>query len=92
MVQLHGGGNFFHPYTNAKAFVEHGVIVVTVGYRLSVFGFTGHPALSAEEGGSSGEYSPFDQIAAPHWVRKTSAPSGDRENVTLFGESAGWGS
>lgn len=91
MVHLHGGSNwFFHPYQHASALVEHGVIVVTVAYRLGVFGFVGHPALSAEAAGSSGEYGVLDQIAALHWVQDNiGAFGGDPRNVTLFGESAG---
>lgn len=91
MVHLHPGGNSgFHPYTNAEAFVQRGVIVVTVGYRLGVFGFVGHPALSEEGGGSSGEYGVLDQIAALEWVRDNIAAfGGDPTNVTLFGDSAG---
>lgn len=91
MVHLHGGSNFFfHSYRNADALVARGVIVVTVGYRLGVFGFVGHPALSEEGGGSSGEYGVLDQIAALQWVQDNiSGFGGDRDNVTLFGESAG---
>lgn len=91
MVHLHGGGNFFfHPYTNADALVSRGVIVVTVAYRLGVLGFGGHPALSAEGNGSSGEYGVLDQIAALRWVRDNIAAfGGDPANVTLSGESAG---
>lgn len=91
MVHLHGGGNSgFHPYTDAAAFVERDVVVVTVGYRLGVFGFVGHPDLSAEGGGSSGEYGVLDQLAALTWVRDNIAGfGGDLSNVTLFGNSAG---
>ncbi len=91
MVHLHGGSNFFfRPYRNADALVERGVIVVTVGYRLGVLGFLGHPELSEEGGGSSGEYGVLDQIAALHWVQDNIAGfGGDPDNVTLFGESAG---
>jgi para-nitrobenzyl esterase len=91
MVQLHGGSNFFfQAYKHAKALVDHGVIVVTVGYRLGVFGFAGHPALTAEGHGSSGEYGVLDQIAALRWVHHNIAGfGGNPRNVTLFGESAG---
>ena len=91
MVHLHGGSNWgFRPYRDASNFVSKGVIVVTVGYRLGVFGFVGHEALSAEGGGSSGEYGLFDQIAALRWVRTNiGAFGGNPNNVTLFGESAG---
>ena len=65
MVHLHGGGNTFGSgYEDASAFVSRGVIVVTLNYRLGALGFVGHPALSAEGGGSSGEYGVLDQLAA----------------------------
>jgi para-nitrobenzyl esterase len=90
MVHLHGGSNLgFRPYQNADAFVRHGVIVVTLGYRLGVFGWLAHPSLTAEPG-PSGEYGLFDQLAALEWVqRNIGAFGGDPANVTLFGESAG---
>lgn len=91
MVHLHGGSNwFFHSYRHAQGLVRHGVIVVTVEYRLGVFGFVGHPELSAEADGSSGEYGVLDQLAALRWVRDNIAAfGGDPANMTLFGESAG---
>ncbi|HEX6651711.1 MAG TPA: carboxylesterase family protein [Thermoleophilaceae bacterium] len=91
MVHLHGGSNsFLAPYRDADAFVRRGVIVVTVAYRLGIFGFVGHPALSAENGGTSGEYGLLDQIAALRWVHDNIAAfGGDPGRVTLFGFSAG---
>jgi len=91
MVHLHPGGNGgFHAYTDAKAFTDRNVIVVTVAYRLGVFGFVGLPGLSAEGGGSSGEYGLLDQLAALRWVQNNiSGFGGDPSRVTLFGSSAG---
>ena len=91
MVHLHGGANSFGaPYRDADAFVRRGVIVVTVAYRLGFFGFVAHPALSAENGGTSGEYGVLDQIAALRWVHDNIAAfGGDPGRVTLFGLSAG---
>jgi len=91
MVHLHGGGNGFgEAYGDADAFVQHGVIVVTLAYRLGVFGFVGHPELSSEGGGASGEYGLLDQIAALEWVQTNiGAFGGNPGNVTLFGLSAG---
>ena len=91
MVHLHGGSNSgFWAYRDAAALVEHDVIVVTIEYRLGVLGFVGHPELSAEGGGHSGEYGVLDQIAALEWVHDNIAAfGGDPDNVTLFGESAG---
>ena len=91
MVHLHPGSNSgFHAYTDASAFTERNVIVVTLAYRLGIFGFVGHPALTAEGGGSSGEYGMLDQLAALNWVRNNIASfGGDPSRVTLFGSSAG---
>ena len=91
MVHLHSGSNSLgEPYHDATSFVSRGVIVVTVAYRLGVLGFIGHPALSAEGGGASGEYGVLDQIAALRWVRDNIAAfGGDPRRVTLFGLSAG---
>jgi para-nitrobenzyl esterase len=90
MVHLVLGGNAFgSAYTDASAFTARGVIVVTLNYRLGVFGFVGHPALSAEQG-SSGEYGVLDQRAALRCVHDNIAAfGGDPANVTLFGSSAG---
>ena len=87
MVHLHGGSNSgFWPYENATAFVAHDVIVVTLAYRLGVFGFVGHPTLSAEGGGASGEYGVLDQIAALEWVqRNIAAFGGDPETSPCSG-------
>src|SRR5262249_25619399 len=91
MVHLHPGGNaHFEPYTDASAFTARGIIVVTIAYRLGVFGFVGHPALSAEQAGSSGEDGLLDQLAALRGGRDNIAAfGGDPANVTLFGSSAG---
>jgi para-nitrobenzyl esterase len=91
MVHLHPGSNSgFHAYTDASAFTARNVIVVTLAYRLGVFGFVGHPALTAEGGGSSGEYGLLDQLAALHWVHDNIAAfGGDASRVMLFGSSAG---
>lgn len=68
-----------------------GAVVVTINYRLSVFGFFAHPDLTAASPHhASGNYGLLDQIAALHWVRQNiSAFGGDSHNVTIFGESAG---
>jgi para-nitrobenzyl esterase len=91
MVHLHPGSNTYgEAYQDATAFTARDVIVVSVGYRLGVLGWVGHPALSAEGGGSSGEYGIMDQLAALRWVRANIARfGGDPFRVTLFGSSAG---
>jgi para-nitrobenzyl esterase len=91
MVHLHPGSNGFgHAHQDASTLTRHGVIVVTVGYRLGALGWVGHPALDAEVNNPSGEYGILDQIAALRWVRRNIAGfGGDPGNLTLFGSSAG---
>jgi para-nitrobenzyl esterase len=94
MVWIYGGG--FHaggssePRQDGGHLAAKGVVVVSMNYRLGVFGFLSHPALSAESGHGSGNYGLMDQTAALRWVqRNIAAFGGDPRNVTLFGESAG---
>jgi len=67
------------------------VVVVTLNYRLGVFGMLAHPELSDETPyDASGNYLLFDQIAALQWVQENvTSFGGDPENVTIFGQSAG---
>jgi para-nitrobenzyl esterase len=61
------------------------VVVVTIDFRLGVFGFFAHPGLPG-----SGSFGLQDQQAALRWVRANAAAfGGDPHNVTLFGESGG---
>lgn len=95
MVWIHGGGHQFgsgdFSYYQANGLVKKGVVLVTINYRLGVFGYMAHPALSeANPNGVSGNYGTLDQIAALEWVQNNiAAYGGDPENVTIFGESAG---
>ena len=76
---------------DGKRLAEQGVIVVSINYRLGVFGWLAHPELSKESPlGVSGNYGLMDQIEALKWVRQNiSAFGGDPSNVTIAGESAG---
>jgi len=91
MFWIHGGSlntGSGDPYVPTRL-VAHGVVVVTINYRLGLFGFLAHPALTAENG-ASGDFGFLDQIAALQWVqRNIRAFAGDKRNVTIFGESAG---
>ena len=95
MVWIHGGGllngSGSLPIYDGTALSRKGVVVVTINYRLGVFGFLAHPELTKESiHNSSGNYGLTDQIQALKWVQKNIAAfGGDPDNVTLFGESAG---
>jgi para-nitrobenzyl esterase len=92
MVWVHGGAlvagesNDYDP----AGLVANGVIVVTINYRLGALGFLADSALASRKGGPSGDYGLMDQQAALRWVQANIGSfSGNRRNVTLFGESAG---
>ncbi len=95
MVWLHGGSNTVGSGTQSTydgvSLAQHGVVLVTLNYRLGVMGFFSHPELTAESTHhSSGNYGLLDQLAALNWVKQNIAQfGGDPDNVTLFGESAG---
>jgi para-nitrobenzyl esterase len=94
MVWIPGGGNFIggsDEFFDAESLARRGVVVLTINYRLGVFGFFAHPALSRESRHSaSGNQGLLDQIAALQWVRdNVTRFGGDPDNVTVFGESAG---
>ena len=95
MVWLHGGSNTVGSGTQSTydgvSLTRHGVVLVTLNYRLGVMGFFSHPELTAESPHhSSGNYGLLDQLAALNWVKQNIHQfGGDADNVTLFGESAG---
>lgn len=97
MVFLHGGGFTYGaagvPLYDGARLARHGVVVVTLNYRLGRLGFFAHPALTREDpDGLLGNYGIMDQIAALRWVRRNiGAFGGNAGNVTIFGESAGAG-
>jgi para-nitrobenzyl esterase len=90
LVWIHGGSNRAGgPNDIVLSDVGKQVVIVGVRYRLGIFGFLSHPALTAEQG-ASGNYALMDQIAALKWVHDNIAKlGGDPANVTIAGESAG---
>ncbi|MEO8223656.1 MAG: carboxylesterase family protein [Gammaproteobacteria bacterium] len=93
MVWIHGGGfsqgSGNLPQLNGTALPKQGIVVVTINYRLAMFGFLAHPAL-ARPGEPVGNYGLLDAVAALQWVqRNIAAFGGDPARVTIFGESAG---
>jgi len=95
MVWIYGGGFVAGTTSESRQEGSHlaqqGVIVVSMNYRLGVFGFLVHPELAKESGhNSAGNYGLLDQLAALKWVHDNIAAfGGDPGNVTIFGESAG---
>ncbi|KJK41967.1 hypothetical protein UK23_39455 [Lentzea aerocolonigenes] len=88
MVWIHGGGftsGSAASYAAQSLATKNDAVVVTVNYRLGVFGFFGYPGLPG-----SGAFGIADQQAALKWVQRNArAFGGDARNVTVFGESAG---
>lgn len=95
MVWIHGGSNVngegSSPWYDGRVLARRGVVIVTINYRLGVFGFLAHPELSAESANHvSGNYALLDQLEALRWVKANiRAFGGDPARVTIFGESAG---
>lgn len=95
MVWIHGGGQYSgsgNAFDGQSLAARHGVIVVTVNYRLGPFGWFHHDAMRGQPGeaAATGQYALLDLIAALKWVRDNAeAFGGDPENVTIFGVSAG---
>jgi para-nitrobenzyl esterase len=95
MVWIHGGaftrGAGSTPTYDGEKLATKGVVLVSINYRLGVFGFLAHPELTKEsEHRSSGNYALLDQIATLEWVKQNIASfGGDPKRVTIFGESAG---
>ncbi len=91
---IHGGafmGGTGHELEfRTNAYAKKDVILITINYRLGVFGFLAHPWLTAEDDAACGNYGIMDQIAALDWVLENIAAfGGDPDNVTIFGQSAG---
>ncbi|MGD0436568.1 MAG: carboxylesterase family protein, partial [Bryobacteraceae bacterium] len=95
MVWIHGGGytrgTGATPTYDGGVLATKGVVVVTINYRLGIFGFFAHPELTKESDvHSSGNYGLLDMVAALKWVNANIAAfGGDPKRVTIFGESAG---
>jgi para-nitrobenzyl esterase len=94
-VYLYGGGfnegSGSVAINDGESLARKGLVVVTLNYRVGVFGFLAHPDLAAESRrAASGNYGLLDQVAALRWVQQNIAAfGGDPQNVTIFGESAG---
>jgi para-nitrobenzyl esterase len=94
MFWIHGGGytggSSSEPRHNGDFLPTKGVVLVTINYRLGVFGFLATAELAKEANGSAGNYGLLDMVAALEWVKTNIQKfGGDPGNVTIFGESAG---
>jgi para-nitrobenzyl esterase len=95
LVYFYGGGfvagDGSEPRYDGASMAKKGIVVVTVNYRLGLFGFFAHPELTKESPyKASGNYGLLDQAFALKWVQKNiTAFGGDPKKVTIAGESAG---
>jgi para-nitrobenzyl esterase len=95
MVWIHGGGfttgsGSLPLYKGQRLAAEHGVVVVTINYRLGILGFLHLGIPFADRFPDCTNLGLRDQVAALDWVKKNIAAfGGDPQNVTVFGESAG---
>ena len=95
LVYFYGGGfvngDSSEPRYDGESMAAKGIVVVSVNYRLGVFGFLALPELTKESPHkASGNYGLLDQNAGLRWVRQNIANfGGDAKRVTIAGESAG---
>ena len=95
LMFIHGGGftsgSGEVPLYNGEALARRGIVVVTINYRLGVFGFLAHPELTREAGQEPpANFGLQDQIAALKWIKANIAEfGGDPNAVTIAGQSAG---
>ena len=96
MVWIHGGSNaqgHSGLYNGGNLAVTHGLVIVSLNYRLGPFGWFTHAGLRAEATSpeeASGNFGTLDLMRALEWIKSNiSAFGGDPSNVTVFGESAG---
>ncbi len=98
VVYFHGGsfvsGGSSCEIYNGEQLARHGVIFVTVNFRVGVLGLLASSEISREDPNNiSGNYQLLDQIAALRWVKENiEAFGGNPENVTIMGQSSGAGS
>lgn len=75
---------------DGERIARRGVVVVTVAYRLNVFGFLCHPEITAEAPDAPANFGFLDQQCATRWVKRNIAAfGGDPNNITIGGQSAG---
>jgi para-nitrobenzyl esterase len=89
------GGALWEGYPSEMEFdgeriARRGVILVSINYRLNVFGFFAHPEITKEDPGKAANFGHWDQKAGIEWVKRNiESFGGDPGNITVFGQSAG---
>ncbi len=96
-VWYYGGGlqvgNPAEMEFDGERIARRGVVVVTINYRVNVFGFLCHPEITAESPDAPANFGHLDQQFATRWVKRNIAAfGGDPDNITIGGQSAGGGS
>ena len=99
LVYIHGGslttGASSYENYNGESMAKTGVIMITIQYRLNIFGYFAHPDLKVESlaetgNATTGNYGLLDQIFALKWINDNADNiGGDKNNITIAGESAG---
>ena len=95
LVYIHGGslttGSCSFEDYNGEMVAKENVIMINIQYRLGVFGYFAHEELAKESpNGTTGNYGLLDQIKALEWINKNAEYfGGDKNNITIAGESAG---
>ncbi len=86
-------GNTAEMEFNGERIARRGIVVVTVNYRVNVFGFLAHPEITAEDPDFPANFGNLDQKCGTEWVKRNIAAfGGDPDNITIGGQSAGGGS
>lgn len=93
LVWIYGGGftsgSTSVPLYDGSALAKRGIVVVSINYRVGLYGFLAHSELT-REAGTSGNYALLDQIAGLQWIKRNIARfGGDPGSVTISGQSAG---
>ncbi|AIT25104.1 carboxylesterase/lipase family protein [Bordetella holmesii] len=94
LLWVHGGatrnGSGAAGAIDGAALAAHGVVVVTINYRLGALGGLAHPLLADPDTGLCANWGLQDKLAALRWVRDSIAAfGGDPARVTLAGQSSG---
>jgi para-nitrobenzyl esterase len=88
MIYIHGGGNTggwsYEPNYHGEQLAQQGMVVVSVAYRLGIFGWLNHPEMSIKNPAL------HDLATSLAWVHEhIAAFGGDPDRITVAGESAG---